>query len=51
MAKPLNRWDGWEPLTKSLRLCLFLADEASFTTGADHIISGGAELGYGRKVT
>jgi NAD(P)-dependent dehydrogenase (short-subunit alcohol dehydrogenase family) len=33
------------------RLCLFLADGASFTTGADHIISGGAELGYGRKVT
>jgi len=31
------------------RLCLFLADEATFTTGADHIISGGAELGYGRK--
>ena len=32
------------------RLCLFLASEASFTTGVDHIISGGAELGYGRKV-
>jgi NAD(P)-dependent dehydrogenase (short-subunit alcohol dehydrogenase family) len=32
------------------RLCLFLASEATFTTGADHIISGGAELGYGRKV-
>jgi NAD(P)-dependent dehydrogenase (short-subunit alcohol dehydrogenase family) len=31
------------------RLCLFLAAEASFTTGVDHVLSGGAELGYGRK--
>jgi NAD(P)-dependent dehydrogenase (short-subunit alcohol dehydrogenase family) len=31
------------------RLCLFLATEATFTTGVDHILSGGAELGYGRK--
>jgi NAD(P)-dependent dehydrogenase (short-subunit alcohol dehydrogenase family) len=31
------------------QLCLFLAAEATFTTGVDHIISGGAELGYGRK--
>jgi len=31
------------------RLCLFIASEASFTTGVDHVISGGAELGYGRK--
>lgn len=31
------------------RLCLFIAAEATFTTGVDHIISGGAELGYGRK--
>jgi len=31
------------------RLCLFIAAEASFTTGVDHVISGGAELGYGRK--
>jgi len=31
------------------KLCLFLATEATFTTGVDHIISGGAELGYGRK--
>jgi NAD(P)-dependent dehydrogenase (short-subunit alcohol dehydrogenase family) len=31
------------------RLCLFLAAEATFTTGVDHVISGGAELGYGRK--
>lgn len=32
------------------RLCVFLAAEATFTTGADHPITGGAELGYGRKV-
>ena len=31
------------------RLCLFLAAHATFTTGVDHILSGGAELGYGRK--
>jgi NAD(P)-dependent dehydrogenase (short-subunit alcohol dehydrogenase family) len=31
------------------KLCLFIAAEASFTTGVDHIISAGAELGYGRK--
>jgi NAD(P)-dependent dehydrogenase (short-subunit alcohol dehydrogenase family) len=32
------------------RLCLYLAAEATFTTGADHLVTGGAELGYGRKV-
>jgi NAD(P)-dependent dehydrogenase (short-subunit alcohol dehydrogenase family) len=31
------------------RLCLFIAADATFTTGVDHIISCGAELGYGRK--
>jgi NAD(P)-dependent dehydrogenase (short-subunit alcohol dehydrogenase family) len=31
------------------RLALFLASDATFTTGTDNIISGGAELGYGRK--
>jgi NAD(P)-dependent dehydrogenase (short-subunit alcohol dehydrogenase family) len=31
------------------KLCLFLAAEATFTTGVDHVLSGGAELGYGRK--
>ena len=30
-------------------LCLYLAADATFTTGVDHIISGGAELGYGSK--
>jgi NAD(P)-dependent dehydrogenase (short-subunit alcohol dehydrogenase family) len=33
------------------RLCLFIASEATFTTGVDHIISGGAELGYAQKST
>src|SRR6266568_1247618 len=31
------------------KLCLFIAADATFTTGVDHILSGGAELGYGRK--
>jgi NAD(P)-dependent dehydrogenase (short-subunit alcohol dehydrogenase family) len=31
------------------KLCFFLAAEATFTTGVDHILSGGAELAYGRK--
>jgi NAD(P)-dependent dehydrogenase (short-subunit alcohol dehydrogenase family) len=31
------------------RLCLFLAFEATFVTGVDTILSGGAELAYGRK--
>ncbi len=31
------------------KLCLFIAAEATFTTGVDHVLSGGAELGYGRK--
>lgn len=30
-------------------LCLYLAADATFTTGVDHILSGGAELGYGCK--
>jgi NAD(P)-dependent dehydrogenase (short-subunit alcohol dehydrogenase family) len=34
---------------EAAKLCLFIAAEATFTTGVDHIISGGAELGYGRK--
>jgi NAD(P)-dependent dehydrogenase (short-subunit alcohol dehydrogenase family) len=36
-------------LEEAGRLCLFLAAEATFTTGVDHILSGGAELAYGRK--
>lgn len=30
-------------------LCLYIAAQATFSTGVDYIISGGAELGYGRK--
>lgn len=46
-AQPLGRMGTAEEVG---RLCLFLAAGATFTTGVDHIISGGAELGYGRKV-
>ena len=45
-AQLLNRMGTPEEVGK---LCLFIAAEATFTTGVDHIISGGAELGYGRK--
>jgi NAD(P)-dependent dehydrogenase (short-subunit alcohol dehydrogenase family) len=36
-------------IEESGQLCLYLAADATFTTGVDHIISGGAELAYGRK--
>ncbi len=36
-------------IEESGKLCLFLAAEATFTTGVDHLLTGGAELGYGRK--
>jgi NAD(P)-dependent dehydrogenase (short-subunit alcohol dehydrogenase family) len=36
-------------LEEAGQLCLYLAAEATFTTGVDHILSGGAELSYGRK--
>ena len=45
-AQPMGRMGTAEEVG---RLCLFLAAEATFTTGVDLIISGGAELGYGRK--
>jgi hypothetical protein len=32
------------------RLSVYLAADATFATGVDHVISGGAELGYGKKV-
>src|SRR5262249_36632707 len=31
------------------RLCLFIAADATFATGVDHLISGGSELDYGKK--
>ncbi len=31
------------------KLCLFIAADATFTTGVDHLLTGGAELSYGRK--
>ena len=45
-AQPVGRMGTAEEVG---RLCLFIAAEATFTTGVDHIISGGAELGYGHK--
>lgn len=44
-AQPLGRMGTIEEVG---RLCLFLAAEATFTTGVDHIISGGAELAWSR---
>jgi NAD(P)-dependent dehydrogenase (short-subunit alcohol dehydrogenase family) len=32
------------------KLCVYIAAEATFSTGVDYIISGGAEVGYGRKI-
>ena len=45
-AQPMGRMGTIDEVGK---LCLFIASEATFTTGVDHIISGGAELGYGKK--
>ncbi|XP_033121054.1 17-beta-hydroxysteroid dehydrogenase 14-like [Anneissia japonica] len=36
-------------IEESGQVCLFLAAEATFTTGIDFLLSGGAELNYGRK--
>lgn len=36
-------------IEESARLCLYLASDATFTTGAEHLITGGAELAYGDK--
>ena len=36
-------------LEEAGRLCLYLAADATFTTGVDHLLTGGAELAYGRK--
>jgi NAD(P)-dependent dehydrogenase (short-subunit alcohol dehydrogenase family) len=45
-AQPVGRMGTAEEVG---RLCVFIAAEATFTTGVDHIISGGAELGYANK--
>lgn len=45
-AQPMGRMGSIEEAGK---LCLFIASEATFTTGVDHFLSGGAELGYGPK--
>jgi NAD(P)-dependent dehydrogenase (short-subunit alcohol dehydrogenase family) len=31
------------------KMCLYLAAEATFSTGTDFLLTGGAELAYGRK--
>lgn len=36
-------------LEESGQTCLYLAAEATFTTGVDMLLSGGAELAYGKK--
>lgn len=36
-------------LEESGQTCLYLAAEATFTTGVDMLLSGGAELTYGKK--
>eukprot|EP00026_Physarum_polycephalum_P013605 Phypoly_transcript_14022.p1 GENE.Phypoly_transcript_14022~~Phypoly_transcript_14022.p1 ORF type:complete len:268 (+),score=49.08 Phypoly_transcript_14022:181-984(+) len=36
-------------IEESGKLCLFIAAEATFTTGVDHLQTGGAELAYGSK--
>ena len=45
-AQPFGRMGTIEEVGS---LCLYLAADATFTTGVDHVISGGAELGYGKK--
>ena len=36
-------------LEESGKSCLYLAADATFTTGIDLFLSGGAELNYGKK--
>ncbi len=36
-------------IEESGRLCLFLASDATFITGAEQMLTGGAELSYGAK--
>ncbi|MEZ4455236.1 MAG: SDR family NAD(P)-dependent oxidoreductase [Gemmatimonadales bacterium] len=44
-----SRSAGWERRPRWGGLALFIAAGATFTTGVDHLITGGAELGYARK--
>lgn len=45
-----SQWLGRLGLAEEVgRLCVYLAADATYTTGVDHVISGGAELGYGIK--
>ena len=47
-----ERCDGAQPaatVTELGKTCVYLAADATFTTGVDHIQSGGAEIGYGMK--
>jgi hypothetical protein len=36
-------------LEESGKLCLFIAADATFQTGVDFLLTGGAELNYGKK--
>jgi len=36
-------------LEESGNLAVYIAAEATFTTGVDFLLTGGAELNYGRK--
>ena len=36
-------------LKESGQTCLYLAAEAAFTTGVDMLLSGSADLAYGKK--
>lgn len=45
-AQPLGRMGTIEEAGK---LCLYIAADATFSTGTDFLLTGGAELGYGRK--
>ena len=36
-------------IEESGRLCLCIASDLTFTTGVDHMLTGGAEIGYGSK--
>lgn len=44
-----SRLSAGVQIEESARLCLYLASDATFTTGAEHLITGGAELAYGDK--